>query len=352
MTRTTVSSITSARRFAPASRDAGPVDGGHVEGELYAGGNGFVPGSYGLGATRADAGDLAVEQGRLGVLADLRSHLDHPFPGNTVSACASRTSRRGAAPYVVTSPRAFDFEGHDGRVPHLPSTTAYEPDRGSHGDFKPTPPANQQLPRQERGQRPARPLGYALEVTGALDQGQGKYILDFDNAGDIGACFQVNSSLRSDGPWTYTVEAGKSLSDYWTSSYSGNAYDLTVLGPNGFLRRFSGKQPDVVEDRHRVALPEVTMSAGRHPGELRLVLANDGGRPCAITIEANAYQHRAPRRYWLEPGEQVDVHWDVTGADHWYDLVATSDADPLFLRRFAGHRETGRASMSDPAFGD
>jgi phospholipase C len=141
------------------------------------------------------------------------------------------------------------------------------------------------------------------------------------------------------------------LADYWTSSNSGDAYDLTVLGPNGFLRQFSGKQPAKAEDHRRLALPEVTMSQGRHAGELHLVLSNGGGRPCAITIQANAYLHQAPQRYWLQPGEHVDARWDIAGCDHWYDLSATSDADPLFLRRFAGHRETGKPSVSDPALG-
>ena len=148
---------------------------------------------------------------------------------------------------------------------------------------------------------------------------------------------------------TYTVEAGKSLSDYWTSANSGDAYDLAVLGPNGFLRQFSGKQPDAGEDRRRIAIPEVALKAGRRHGELHLVLSNAGGRPCAITIEANDYLHEPPRRYWLLPGQQVESHFDIGGCDHWYDLTATCDTDELFSRRFAGHVETGRDSVSDPA---
>jgi phospholipase C len=33
----------------------------------------------------------------------------------------------------------------------------------------------------------------------------------------------------------------------------------------------------------------------------------------------------------------------------WYDLAVTSDHDHAFLRRLAGHVETGRPSTSDPA---
>jgi phospholipase C len=35
----------------------------------------------------------------------------------------------------------------------------------------------------------------------------------------------------------------------------------------------------------------------------------------------------------------------------WYDLTITADADPDFLRRFAGHLDNGHGSVSDPAFG-
>jgi phospholipase C len=94
------------------------------------------------------------------------------------------------------------------------------------------------------------------------------------------------------------------------------------------------------------------MSEGRRAGELRLMLTNAGGRPCAITVEANAYLHEPPQRFWLQPGGHAEAHFDIGGCDHWYDFTATSDADTLFVRRFAGHQETGRASFSDPALGD
>jgi phospholipase C len=33
----------------------------------------------------------------------------------------------------------------------------------------------------------------------------------------------------------------------------------------------------------------------------------------------------------------------------WYDVSVVSDRDSTFLRRFAGHVETGAISVSDPA---
>ena len=35
----------------------------------------------------------------------------------------------------------------------------------------------------------------------------------------------------------------------------------------------------------------------------------------------------------------------------WYDLVITTSSDASFVRHYAGHVETGKDSMSDPAIG-
>ncbi|EAY69291.1 Phospholipase C [Burkholderia dolosa AU0158] len=62
----------------------------------------------------------------------------------------------------------------------------------------------------------------------------------------------------------------------------------------------------------------------------------------------NAYGHGRTRTFDLAPGERVDDYWNLRGSHGWYDLTV-SDGRPLgFLRRFAGHVETGRPSTSDP----
>ena len=51
---------------------------------------------------------------------------------------------------------------------------------------------------------------------------------------------QHSAAGGSTGPWGYTVEAGKSLSDAWTAQGAAAAYDLSVYGANGFFRKFKG----------------------------------------------------------------------------------------------------------------
>ncbi|TWV41878.1 phospholipase C, phosphocholine-specific [Streptomyces misionensis] len=233
---------------------------------------------------------------------------------------------------------AFDFSRTDAGPVPLPSTAGYRPpDRDRHPDYVPKPPANPSLPRQERGSRPTRPLKYAPVVDGSVDTGAGTFTLTFASGAHAGAVFLVTSGNRADGPWTYTTEAGKTLSDTWNSAYSGGAYDLAVHGPNGFLRVFKGG--------NRSAGPEVT---ARHTGEhVELVLTNRGSGAARLRI-ADGYGG-APVAVTVRPGATVRHTVDLTRGHRWYDLTVTSPDDPAFVRGFAGHVENGRPGVSDPA---
>jgi len=215
---------------------------------------------------------------------------------------------------------AFDFRRAHPAVPVLPDTAGYAPpDRLRHPDYVPKPPADPALPVQEPGVRPARPLPYDLIADGrSLDQ---ELRIDFASRGRAGAQFYVTSSAGD--PRSYTVGAGHHLSGTWTT-----AEDVTVHGPNGFLRQFVGAGPDVTA-RHDES------------GDLRLTLANHGPRPVRLMIG-----HTAVR---LRPGQRAD---HPIGTRHgWYDVSITSDTDRRYLRRLAGHVETGDPTTSDPALG-
>ncbi|MET7296145.1 phosphocholine-specific phospholipase C [Streptomyces griseoloalbus] len=233
---------------------------------------------------------------------------------------------------------AFDFSRRDSRPARLPDTDAYEPpDRDRHPDYRPTPPADAGMPRQERGLRPARPLKYAPAVDGSADPATGKFTLTFASGARAGAAFLVTSGNRTDGPWTYTTEAGKEISDTWNSAYSGGSYDLTVHGPNGFLRVFRG--------RNASAGCEVT---ARHTGDdIRLTFVNEGSGTARLRL-ADGYRGR-PATVTVRPGATVHRTVDLRTSHNWYDLTVTSPAEPEYLRRFVGHVENGRPGVSDPA---
>ncbi|WP_320782859.1 phosphocholine-specific phospholipase C [Streptomyces sp. CRN 30] len=233
---------------------------------------------------------------------------------------------------------AFDFSRKDTRPARLPDTDGYAPqDRERHPDYRPTPPAEPGMPRQERGLRPARPLRYAPLVDGSADPAAGTLTLTFASGDRAGAAFLVTSGNRTDGPWTYTTEAGKRISDTWNGAYSGGVHDLTVHGPNGFLR--------VLKSAAGSAGPEATARHVRD--DVELTLTNRGAGTVRLKV-ANAYTGRA-KTLTVRPGATVRHTVDLTASHRWYDVTVTSASDPTFLRRFAGHVENGRAGVSDPA---
>ncbi|MGV9238275.1 phosphocholine-specific phospholipase C [Streptomyces nigra] len=233
---------------------------------------------------------------------------------------------------------AFDFSRKDSRPAGLPDTDAYEPpDRERHPDYRPTPPTEGGLPRQERGLRPSRPLKYAPSVDGRVDAAAGTFRLAFASGAKAGAAFHVTSGNRADGPWMYTTEAGKGIADTWNSAYSNGSYDLTVHGPAGFFRAFRGT--------NTVAGPEVT---ARHRGDdIELRFTNAGRSSVRLRI-ADGYGGR-PATVTVRPGVTVRRVFGLAASRRWYDLTVTADGDRAFLRRFAGHVENGRPGVSDPA---
>ncbi|GAA1259209.1 MULTISPECIES: phosphocholine-specific phospholipase C [Streptomyces] len=234
---------------------------------------------------------------------------------------------------------AFDFSLTNTAPAQLPSTAGYvPPDHDRHSSYVPKPPATPLLPKQESGSRPARPLPYAPYVDGVSTPSTGKFQLTFSGGPSAGAAFQVRSQSRTDGPWTYSTEAGKSISDAWNSAYSAGKYDLTVHGPNGFLRAFKGT--------NTVAEPGLTARHDASTGNLTLTLTNPTGADVHLTV-TNAYGGQ-PQTYTVRAGATVTQTVDLRATKRWYDLKMTADSDSTYLRRLAGHVENGQAGVSDP----
>ncbi|MFI2347692.1 phosphocholine-specific phospholipase C [Streptomyces sp. NPDC019443] len=235
---------------------------------------------------------------------------------------------------------AFDFGLKNTTPAALPDTDGYEPpDNERHPSYVPKPPANPVLPKQERGSRPARPLRYAPLVYGAGTPSTGRFTLTFSGGATAGAHFLVTSANRTDGPWTYTAAAGKNLSDTWNTAYSKGVYDLSVYGPNGFLRTFRGPGT--------TAGPEVTARHIASSGSVELTMTNAGSADCHLTL-TNAYSGQK-QTFTVRAGGRVVHTVDLRGSKRWYDLSVVSDTNRTFLRRFAGHVENGQPGVSDPA---
>ena len=241
---------------------------------------------------------------------------------------------------------AFNFRNpNDATVP-LPSTVAYvPPDNQRHPDYVPTVPSPQAMPAQEPGLRPAKALPYRLHVHGEADFANSAFNIGFHNWGTVGAAFHVRSGNDANGPWTYTIGAGDSAEDTWSYAGSqGPEYDLSVHGPNGFLRVFKGSV------------------AGKNSAHLKVRAEYDSDDPAIVLeienrgvmkVEVSVADFYTGETKWLglRPGESRRESWRLRGSFGWYDLTVEADSDTSFQWRFAGHVENGHDSFSDPAIG-
>jgi phospholipase C len=181
-------------------------------------------------------------------------------------------------------------------------------------------------------------LPYELDVQAGVDAS--KIVLTFFNTGDATAVFQVRSGNVSDLVRTYTVQPGTQLSDTW----GGSPYDLSVYGPNGFVRYFKGSQ-----GTNAAALSIVAAYGSGGFGSITLNITNIAKTEAVITV-LDAYSGSLITQT-LSPGGAFANEWSLEQFFGWYDLIVTVAEDATFNHRLAGHVETGRDSFSDPAMG-
>ena len=175
--------------------------------------------------------------------------------------------------------------------------------------------------------RPARPLPYDLRADGVISRGTAT--ITFASRGTVGAVFHVTSNSA---PRDYTVGAGEAITGSWPAP-AGE--DIRVHGPNGFYREFAGDGPDI--------------KATPANGQLNLAITNSSSATMRLTL-TSAYDGKHSQ-VEARPGSTVTVTAPTAFGTGWYDVSVTADANPQYLRRLAGHVETGRPSVSDPSLG-
>lgn len=238
----------------------------------------------------------------------------------------------------------FDFSLHQSKPPALPDTDAYLPaDKERHDDYGVVAPAMDKMPRQERGLRPARPVPYVLNTHGSVHP-DGSFRIGFEHTGTAAAAvFHVHSALAADLPRTYTVEPGKKLAGVWPVTAQGvSAYDLSVRGPNGFYRSYAGS----VLGGARL---DVRAEYDAPADAISLHIRNLGGQTAQVRV-LDRYTGNAAT-LGLAPNQTERLRWKLEASHGWYDLLVTEGGDTGFAVELAGHLETGRPGVSDPALG-
>ena len=275
------------------------------------------------------------------------------------------TTWRRAVAGDLTS--AFNFVSPNDAAVVLPATVAYRPpDNQRHPDYTPEPPLEQALPLQESGTRPARPVPYELNVHGQADFLNRTVSLYFGNSGKAAAVYHVRSGNTSNGPWTYTVEPNGEVTDSWAFTASNQTtYDLSVYGPNGFLRSFKGSISGT--DKANLDITSVYDAAS---SSITLNIVN----PVTLVYKVNALNAHTKQTtivdeaepfkvnifdgytkqtivYELKVGATLTRSWSLESFSGWYDFLIEVTSDSTFQQRLAGHVETGKDSTSDPGIG-
>ncbi|HEU4635114.1 MAG TPA: phospholipase domain-containing protein, partial [Edaphobacter sp.] len=198
-------------------------------------------------------------------------------------------------------------------------------------------PKVQTMPVQEKGTRPARPLPYWVETACQVDND--RVTLSLMNKGKAGAAFYIyNRAEPQREPRRYTVSAGDTLADFWMPAPSGG-FDLAMYGPNGCMAHHKGT----------VSAEEPAVELRQDPEKnlVRITVRNRSQNSNSFAIGESYTKLRVQRS--VPAGEEIAIEIPLALSSGWFDVsVEAAKADP-FLRRFAGHIEDGKPSISDPA---
>ncbi|ERG69147.1 phosphocholine-specific phospholipase C [Segniliparus rugosus] len=221
----------------------------------------------------------------------------------------------------------FDFANPDFTVPDLPDTQALVAAADQDRALPAVPiPAAGSVPQPGQESEPARrkrPGAYLLDANIATSAGTVTVVVS--NNGQHAAALALFPNVALDFvPTHLTVRPGEQRS--WTWPKSADNYDISVYGPDGFLRRFFAKTA-------LATAPAVTAaSAGGAQPSVSLRLSNPGASSVSFTAQANDFtDHTASAT--LAGGSEQDVAWPLD--EHgYYDVVVSTG--PGFRYRFAG----------------
>ena len=221
-------------------------------------------------------------------------------------------------------------------------------------NLDPAPPF---LPAQEPGTRSSCAIPYELSASGKLEKDTGVFEVNLAaenrvfgkrSAGSPFIIYALEPYQKEKlKVWNYAVKAGDNLIDRWNvSDFEGGRYHLRVYGPNGFYREFAGSARDNDID---IDCNYVLDKKGKPTGDIRLLVVNHEKSDLQITIADNAYQQKAIGLK-VAAGESETLLVSLFKSRGWYDFDIKIGMASTF-KRFAGHVETGKESITDPFMG-
>lgn len=204
------------------------------------------------------------------------------------------------------------------------------------------------LPEQEPGIRPACAIPYELYADAALSANGKQVVLQLEAGNTLfgkqaaGAPFHVYTGNNRNNR-AYAVAAGDKLTDEWSTA---DGYSLEVYGPNGFYRELKGD----ASDPGLTVKMEYTRTGKKADGNIAFLLHNTSSHALEIAVADVSYGGKS-RKLTLPAGARQKVAVALNASHGWYDQLISVRGKNNFMRRYAGHVETGAASMSDPLMG-
>lgn len=215
---------------------------------------------------------------------------------------------------------SFDF-ARQGRPPRLaePGTVPAPVQR-----WLPEPPADQALPAQEEGARPARPTAYGPAASAGWTgsrltvsvSGTGSQPFAAQVYGFAGEVLRPEHLLVRPGE-TRTVDLAP----------VGGRWDVVVQGPDRYWYEAAGSAMGAA------AGVDVVQSSRPRRSAVELRLVNQGRQAVTLTVRPLAYRGE-PLPVRLTPGGARDLAWPTDAG--WYDVEVVCAEDHAFRRRVTG----------------
>ncbi len=220
------------------------------------------------------------------------------------------------------------------------------------------------MPQQEKGSRPACALPYELDAEGDLSADKSFFLISMV-AGNLyfkdqsaGCPFTIYSYGTEFKTKNYAVSAGDQLFDKtFLTEFENDNYDIRLYGPNGFYRSYKGNKNDppisisFFKDSNYNADKKTHELTG---GILMKFINPDLKNQYKIKVVDNVYHSFGPivkNIPNVNESPVTTIALDVNPNSCWYDFSVFVEGNNVFEKRYAGHIETGKESMSDPAMG-
>lgn len=212
----------------------------------------------------------------------------------------------------------------------------------------------QSYPVQEEGTRISRALNYEFTVSDVVKTS----VLEITirNSGANGAAFTLfdvlhlgNVDVRS--VRQYALEGGTDVVDSFPVTAE---YHYLLLGPNGFAREFQSLSTGMCITALSM---EALLSFDVASNSVVLRLENSGLEAVQVSLTKNAYAGYYPVSFGgsasatVAAGSSLTQAMNVSAAGHWYDFQLSVSGSDCYNRRYAGHMEVGKDSISDPVMG-